>query len=71
MSEEKYKRSAISIGLKHFDSREKESSYMEVCEWMNGEGIDVCINDKERFSLTHERLEALVYLSIALKLPNK
>jgi len=47
--------------LKPYDHTAKDNDYMEVCEWSNGEGVDVTIdsNGDQRFSLTWGQWEAL------------
>ena len=38
---QKYKRKAVFLSLKEYDFSAKESSYIEITEWYNGEGIDI------------------------------
>jgi len=47
-------RTAKFTELKPYDMFAKPDDYMEVCEWSNGEGVDVNINSNgdQRFSLT-------------------
>jgi hypothetical protein len=40
----------------------KDDDFMEVTEWYNGEGFDVCIGEKQTFSLTDGQFQALVAL---------
>jgi hypothetical protein len=50
------KRRAIFAELKGYCHLSSDNDYMEVTEWSNGEGYDVCIDRKsgsEKFSLTH------------------
>lgn len=55
------KRTAKFTELKPYDFTAKDSDYMEVTEWTNGEGVDVTINSngEQRFSLTWGQWEAL------------
>lgn len=54
-------RTAKFTELKPYDFTAKDHDYMEVCEWSNGEGVDVNIssNGDQRFSLTWGQWEAL------------
>ena len=54
-------RTAKFTYLKPYDHTAKDNDYMEVCEWSNGEGVDVTIdsNGDQRFSLTWGQWEAL------------
>jgi hypothetical protein len=57
-----YNRKAKFTELKLYDHTAKEHDFMEVCEWNNGEGFDVSINEK-LCSFTwgqYECLQALV-----------
>jgi hypothetical protein len=59
---ETYNRKAKFATLKPYDHTAKENDFMEVCEWFNGEGFDVNINEKHH-SFTwgqYECLQALV-----------
>ena len=50
------KRRAVFAELKGYCHLSSDNDYMEVTEWSNGEGYDVCIDRKsgsEKFSLTH------------------
>lgn len=47
--------------LKKYDHLAKDSDFIEVTEWANGEGWDICLNDK-LISLTYGQLEAIKYL---------
>ena len=57
-----YTRLARSTDLKPYCHHSKESDYMEVTEWVNGEGFDVNVSDKERISLTYGQWECLQVL---------
>ena len=51
---------AIAEDIK-YDHLAKDSDFIEVTEWANGEGWDICLNDK-LISLTYGQLEAIKYL---------
>lgn len=58
---ERYKRKAVFSELKKFDIFAKDSDFIEVIEWHNGEGFDVEISSSlpERFQLTWGEFKAL------------
>ena len=56
----------IECKLNAFDLLAKDSDYITVTEWANGEGFDVDINDK-KFGLTYGQLKAINILSTALE----
>lgn len=58
---EKYKRNSVFSDLKKFDIFAKDSDFIEVTEWYNGEGFDVEISSSlpERFQLTWGEYKAL------------
>ena len=59
---EKYNRPAVCCSLNEFDTKfASKSDIVEVCEWKNGEGIDIYINDKHH-SFTYGELDAINYL---------
>jgi len=65
MAIETYTRDSKFAELKAWDHFSKETDFIEVTEWHNGEGFDVNINSngEQRFSLTwgqYEALQALV-----------
>lgn len=62
---EKSKRNAVMENLNKFCHLAKEYDYVDVTEWTNGEGWDICLNDK-LISLTYGQLEAIKYLVKAL-----
>lgn len=47
--------------LKKYDILSKEDDYVQVTEWKNGEGWDICFSNKQ-FSLTYGELEAINHL---------
>lgn len=55
---QEYQRKAKMAELKKYCHLAKDHDYIEVCEWHNGEGFDVCINNRH-FQLTWGELEAL------------
>jgi len=66
-----YKRKAIFESLSEYCVFADKDAFIEVCEWHNGEGFDVEIDDK-RFNLTWGEYEALAKLSQLLSaLPNE
>ena len=63
---ETYNRRAVCCSLKDFDPIfATESDFIEVCEWKNGEGYDIAINDRH-ISITHGELEAINFLAAQL-----
>jgi NADPH-dependent 7-cyano-7-deazaguanine reductase QueF len=54
-----YQRKAKFTELKAYCPFSKDSDFMEVCEWYNGEGFDVNISDQNSVSLTWGQWEAL------------
>lgn len=60
-----HERKAVSDELKKYDHLAKDSDFIEVTEWANGEGWDISLNDK-LISLTYGQLEAIKYLVKAL-----
>ena len=59
------KRRAVFAELKGYCHLSSDNDYMEVTEWSNGEGYDVCIdrkNGSEKFSLTYGEVELLTVL---------
>lgn len=57
-----YTRPAKTTDLKPYCHHSKDDDYMEVTEWVNGEGFDVNVSDKERISLTYGQWECLQVL---------
>ena len=69
-----YKLKAAGVELDQFDyfSNKDNHDYMEVIEWMNGEGFDVTISansGNQMFSLTHGQFRALKKLIKELNKP--
>ena len=59
---ENYNRRAVCCRLVEFDPVfANESDFIEVCEWKNGIGYDVAINDTH-YSLSYGEFKAIEYL---------
>ena len=59
------KRRAIFSELEGYCCHASDNDYMEVTQWSNGEGYDICINRKkgqEKFSLTFGEFDLLTVL---------
>lgn len=65
-----HERKAVSDELKKYDHLAKDSDLIEVTEWANGEGWDICLNENV-ISLTYGQLEAINYLTGALEYETK
>lgn len=63
---EHYSKKSISDELRKYDCLAKESDFIEVTEWHNGEGWDISINENV-ISLTYGQLEAINYLIKSLE----
>lgn len=59
-------RKSVHDDLKKYDYLAKDNDYIEITEWVNGEGISINLNDKA-IELTFGELDAINYLSNALK----
>ena len=58
-------RRAVFSELKKYCHMSSDNDYMEVTEWSNGEGYDICIDRKdggEKFSLSYGEVELLMVL---------
>ena len=62
-----YKRKAISEDLNKYEIVDKSNNFIEVIEWINGEGWDIIIKDKI-INLTRGELVAINYLTQTLDL---
>lgn len=63
---ETYNRKAVCCNLYEFDPKfAYRDDAIEVCEWKNGEGYDIAINDTH-ISLTRGELEAINFLTAQL-----
>lgn len=56
------KRKSISDSLSKYDYLADKDDFIEITEWTNGEGWDICTN-KRQISLTFGELEAIYYLA--------
>ena len=59
----------ITDNLKKYTYSGKESDYITITEWANGEGYDIDINGK-LITLSGSELEAINYLTLALRYKN-
>lgn len=59
-------RKSVNDDLNKYDFLAKKDDFIEVAEWINGEGWDISINDRQ-FHLTHGQLEAINYLTKVLE----
>ena len=64
-----HERKAVSDELKKYDHLAKDSDFIEVTEWTNGEGWDITINDRV-IPLTRGELDAIDYLTKGLDYDN-
>lgn len=67
---ETVKRKSVNDNLQKYDYLAKDSDFIEVTEWANGEGWDISINDKI-IQLTMGQLDAINYLTKALEYYDK
>lgn len=56
---------SITTKMKMFDLVSKDSDYISVTEWSNGEGWDICLKDK-MISISRDELEAINFLTTAV-----
>ena len=59
-------RKSVYDDLNKYDALSKKDDFIEVTEWSNGEGFDICINELH-FHLTHGQLDAINYLTKVLE----
>lgn len=59
----------ITDSLRKYTYSGKESDYITLTEWANGEGYDIDINGK-LITLSDSELEAINYLTLALRYKN-
>lgn len=64
------KRKSVNDKLRKYCHLAKDSDFIEVTEWVNGEGWDITINDMV-ISLTYGELKAINYLTEALDIENE
>jgi hypothetical protein len=55
-------RKSINDTLRKYDYLAKEDDVIEICEWANGDGYDITINDSKIISLTRGTIDAIDYL---------
>lgn len=60
------KRKSINDKLSKYDILAKDSDFIEVTEWTNGEGFDISINER-LINLTYGELEAINHLVKSLE----
>lgn len=59
---------SVSDNLSKYDyTQTDKNSFIEVTEWINGEGYDININDRSVISLTCGELDAINYLTQSLQ----
>lgn len=61
--------SQITDSLRKYTYGGKESDYITITKWANGEGYDIDINGK-LITLSDSELEAINYLTLALRYKN-
>lgn len=59
----------VTDNLKKYTYSGKESDYITITEWANGEGYDIDINGK-LITLSDSELEAINYLTLTLRYKN-
>lgn len=64
------KRKSVNDKLRKYCHLAKDSDFIEVTEWVNGEGWDITINNRV-ISLTYGELKAINYLTEALDIENE
>ena len=62
--------SQITDNLKKYTYSGKDSDYITLTEWANGEGYDIDINGK-LISLSDNELEAINYLTLVMRKKKK
>lgn len=62
--------SQITDNLKKYTYSGKDSDYITLTEWANGEGCDIDINGK-LITLSYDELEAINYLILVMRFENK
>lgn len=63
---EKANRKSVTTKLSKYIYGSKDSDFIEMTEWTNGEGYDICIIDK-LISLSYEELDAINHLKYELQ----
>ena len=62
--------SQITDSLKKYTYSGKDSDYITLTEWANGEGYDIDINGK-LIALSDNELDAINYLALVMRFENK
>ena len=62
--------SQITDDLKKYTYEGKDSDYITLTEWANGEGYDIDINGK-LIALSDNELDAINYLALVMRFENK
>lgn len=57
---------SVNDRLRKYDFMAKEDDFVEVTQWVNGEGYDITIEDR-KMSLTDGELDAINYLVQTLR----
>lgn len=57
---------SVNDRLRKYDFMAKEDDFVEVTQWVNGEGYDITIEDR-KMSLTNGELDAINYLVQTLR----
>ena len=60
----------ITDNLKKYIYGSKDSDYITLTEWANGEGYDIDINGK-LITISYDELEAINYLILVMRFENK
>lgn len=60
----------ITDNLKKYIYGSKDSDYITLTEWANGEGYDIDINGK-LITISYDELEAINYLILVMRYENK
>lgn len=63
-------RKSIHTNLKKFAPYAKDSSFIQITEWTNAEGIDINI-DERILALSYDELEGINYLQLCLRYGNE
>ena len=61
------KKKCIIDNLKKYSPQSDENEFIEVSEWVNGEGYDININDNKRISLSYDEYSAVTHLISCLQ----
>lgn len=61
-----HKRDSVYTNLKQYCHLAKSDEIIDVCEWVNGEGWDISIGNRQ-LMLTHGELEAINVLTKVAK----